>query len=735
MSEIHVSPGVYVSERDFSYYVSSVGNSALAIVGETKSGPAFLPTLITNMSEYEEIFGLRDTNMPLGYAVKSYLKYSNRAYVVRVLGADSLRGSFSIASVSGVSSSKVLATFLVSGTSTVTITGSTATTAADELVYMQAPGYSGNVSFTDTASPVYVETLFPRNATVTGTQMALQHLFSNACVGETISTGSCVVSTIAAGSPLEVSGYSNAKTPLIVGDVADGSSEASGLFTIYTISDGKEANKQIKIAIENVDTTNKTFDITVRKYSDTNASPIVYEKFTNLSMNPTSPNYILKAIGDSRDNSGNYTLISKYIYVQVESNAPTTAVPLGYNRIVSPISGGTAFPEFEMTTSYTSTTSLSRQILGLDYSTTEADLLMYGHSSMWDLDGSSDNHIKGFHLNSGASASYYQVGPSGSTSYTSKSYAKFLIPVLGGNDGWAQNETVRTLLSATPTTSQYTQWKAGLDAISNTEEYDINLLAVPGVKINSTIGTYAIEIAETRADCLYIGDMPSNVSTSTAAAAVTSSIDSNYACTYWPYVVIYDDTNEQNVTIPPTPQVLEAMAYTDSVSYPWFAVAGMNRGLLTDVIKAQYKLKISERNELDVANINPIATFAGSGIAIWGQNTLQSRNTALDKINVRRVMIYIEKIIAGASKYLVFEQNDETSWNMFKAMVQPILDTVRIKRGLYDFRVIMDETTNTPDVIDRNQMVGKIYVKPTKTAEEIIIYFNILNTGAQFDEN
>jgi len=180
--------------------------------------------------------------------------------------------------------------------------------------------------------------------------------------------------------------------------------------------------------------------------------------------------------------------------------------------------------------------------------------------------------------------------------------------------------------------------------------------------------------------------------------------------------------------------VLEAMAYTDSVSYPWFAPAGMNRGLLTDVVSAEYKLTVADRNTCYEGKVNPIATFPGQGVTIWGQKTLQTSTTALDRINVRRMMLYARKVIAGATKYLVFEANDSKTWDQFKAMVNPVLDRIKIKRGLYDFRVVMDETTNTDDVIARNHMVGQIYLKPTKTAEMIVINFNIMPEGAVFED-
>lgn len=741
MAEIFVSPGVYVRERDFSYYVSSIGDSACALVGETKKGPAMRPTMISNMGDFREIFGNLDPNKQVGYCAKSYFKYANQAYIVRVLGNDDLRASWNLLTIESTGST-VLASVLVSGAvQCELVSGGAVGVSADTtfaIALSAASGeniYTGNINLVDPNSPVYIGTVFPRTATpgASANAAALNHVLGNKCDGEFIGSGTGVVNTILAGSASDVSGYSNARTPVIVGDIADAVSAGVGLFTVYTISDGVEANKDVKITIENIDTANNTFDLGVRQFSDTNASQVYLERFPKLSMDPTNLNYVARAIGDSRDETGDYELVSKYIYVEMEADAPATALPYGFNSIVCPVSGGTSFPEFPMDTSFVTTTSIKRQFLGLDFETVDSDHLMGGWASAWNLDGGSDNTIKGFHMNSGASATHYQVGPSGTTDY-SKAYGKFIVPLLGGGDGWASDDDTRDLLGTTPAASTETQFKAALDLLASTEDYDINLLAVPGVSVANSIGTYATEMVETRADAFYIGDMPSTPSTAAGAALITASLDSNYTATYWPYVKIYDNDNSQDVYIPPTAQALEAIAYTDQISYPWFAPAGLNRGLLTDVIRAKYKLTQDDREELYENKINPIATFAGQGIAIWGQKTLQTRTTALDRINVRRMMLYVEKVIAGAAIYLDFEQNDETSWDRFKALVQPILDTVKIKRGITDFRVIMDETTNTPDMIERGQMVGQIYIKPTKTAEVILINFNLMAQGATFEE-
>lgn len=741
MAEIFVSPGVYVRERDFSYYVSSIGDSALALVGETKKGPAMRPTLITNMGEFREIFGNLDPNKQVGYCAKSYFKYANQAWIVRVLGDDGLRGTYHSLSITDSGNTEVLATLLVSaGTQAVLMNGAAGASASDANFNLYLSGgssetiYSGNVNLVDANSPVYIGTLFPRTTTpaTTSQACALNHVFSRRAAGKYISSGSTAVQSIV-GDPLEISGYTNARTPLIVGDVADSVSAGVGLFTVYAISDGIDSNKDIKVTIENIDTDNNTFDLAVRQFSDTNDSQVLLEKFPKLSMDPTNTNYVARAIGDSRTDTGNYTQVSKYIYVEVEANAPATALPWGFNRIVAPYSGGTGFPQWPMDTAFSSTTSVKRQYLGVDFESIDSDHLMGGWASAWDLAGNSDNFIKGFHLNSGASTTHYQVGPSGSSGYH-KTYAKFIVPLIGGSDGWAHNDQTRDLLGSSSTATQQTQWKAAIDTLRSTEDIDINLLAVPGVSIDDAIGSYAIEMVEERADCFYVGDMPSTKTTAAGAATVTASIDSNYAATYWPYVKIYDNDNAQDVVIPPTAQALEAIAYTDQVAYPWIAPAGFNRGILTDVIRAEYKLTQDDRETLYEAKINPIATWAGQGTVVWGQKTLQTRTTALDRINVRRMMLYVEKVIAGAALYLDFEQNDETTWDRFKALVQPILDLVKIKRGITDFRVIMDETTNTPDMIERGQMVGQIYIKPTKTAEVILINFNLMAQGATFEE-
>ena len=203
---------------------------------------------------------------------------------------------------------------------------------------------------------------------------------------------------------------------------------------------------------------------------------------------------------------------------------------------------------------------------------------------------------------------------------------------------------------------------------------------------------------------------------------------------YYPWVKILDATVNKFVWVPPSVVLPGVVAYNDKVAYPWFAPAGLNRGGLTRVADVYTRLTHSERDDLYEGKVNPIAIFPNVGVTVWGQKTLQTKPSALDRINVRRLLIKLKKFIASSTKYLVFENNTAATRLRFLNIVNPYLESVQQRQGLYAFKVVMDETNNTPDVIDRNQMVGQLFLQPTKTAEFIIIDFNILPTGAAFPE-
>ncbi len=197
---------------------------------------------------------------------------------------------------------------------------------------------------------------------------------------------------------------------------------------------------------------------------------------------------------------------------------------------------------------------------------------------------------------------------------------------------------------------------------------------------------------------------------------------------------VLDEAQNRPVWVPPSVVLPSVIAFTDKVAHEWFAPAGLNRGGLTQVLEAKTRLTHAERDDLYEDRINPIASFPGQGVCVWGQKTLQGKPSALDRVNVRRLLIALKKFIASSSRYLVFEQNTVATRNRFLNVVNPFLESVQQNSGLSSFRVVMDDTNNTPDVIDRNRLVGQIFLQPTRTAEFIVLDFVILPTGASFPE-
>jgi phage tail sheath protein FI len=262
------------------------------------------------------------------------------------------------------------------------------------------------------------------------------------------------------------------------------------------------------------------------------------------------------------------------------------------------------------------------------------------------------------------------------------------------------------------------------------------MLALPGVikRLHSSVTTAATDMVEKRSDAFFVMDLTSVNDSVNTAVNETDGLDSNYAAAYYPWVKVLDTSRNKPVFVPPSVVVPGAIAASDALQAEWFAPAGLNRGVLGNVLEARIRLNQSERDKLYEARINPIATFPQTGVCIWGQKTLQLKASALDRINVRRLLIAVKKFIASSSRFLLFEQNTAATRNRFLNIVNPFLESVQQQQGLFAFRVQMDESNNTADVIDRNQLVGAIFLQPTKTAEFIILDFNVLPTGATFDE-
>lgn len=281
-----------------------------------------------------------------------------------------------------------------------------------------------------------------------------------------------------------------------------------------------------------------------------------------------------------------------------------------------------------------------------------------------------------------------------------------------------------------------TAYQDAIDILSNKDQYDINLLFTPGLIDNlnghGAIITRAINMCEDRGDVFYVIDPTYKGSTVGQAQLAAEARNTNYACYYYPWCMIPDPDLGRNIWVPPSAIVSAVYSFNDLVAHPWYAPAGLNRGTLDTVIQTERLMTQGDRDNLYIKSVNPIATFPRQGVTVWGQKTLQKKQSAFDRINVRRLLIDAKKFIAFTVKYLVFENNTVETRARFIEITDPYFRRVKNQQGLYDYRIIIDESNNTPDVVDRNEMRAQIYLKPAKTAEFIIVDFLVLPTGALF---
>ena len=445
------------------------------------------------------------------------------------------------------------------------------------------------------------------------------------------------------------------------------------------LSNGTKDNLRWEVTGKN--TTTGTFNLLLRRGNDTSNNKVILEQFNGVNLDPNSPNYISKAIGDSFDTTagtasdpyiqanGSYVRKSSYIRVEVHKQTVNYLDENGSIRI----------------------------------SAASASLPANGSGSLHGQFGG---------------------GSDGATVAGAKLFYDTITDL--NTQGLDAND-----LSNTNGGVKYAE---ALQLLANQDFYDINMIIVPGVnqKDHSAVVNKAITVCETRGDAIAIVD-PVGYGTTTLATVTGEANDynSSYAAMYWPWIQIADNQLGKNVWVPPSVVMPGVMAYSDNVAAEWYAPAGLNRGGIT-AIKAERNLTHTNRDTLYENRINPIATFPGVGVCAWGQKTLQKRASALDRINVRRLLINLKKFIASTSKYLVFEHNTVATRNRFLSAVVPYMEEVQANQGLYAFKVVMDATNNTPEVVDRNILKGDIFLQPAKAAEFIVIDFNVMPTGATF---
>ena len=564
--------------------------------------------------------------------------------------------------------------------------------------------------------------------------------------------------------------YAAAATPWVVSQTIG--SANSPLFKFHTLSHGNTSNTQCKVSILGIKKAGSiggidygSFTVVVRKFDDTDNKVVGLESYANLSLDPYSPNYIGRRVGDKYKYydtngklivAGDYNNLSKYVRVEVHENVRNRVysdqlVPFGHEAYLSPFvqlqsvgdDGYGAYPAAALVTSRSISTNTTTYF-GFNFNESVLNNGMKNY-----LAPISDTGNVGY--NDTFLLSKCTDGNEGGEINLDSSLHKkrFSLAFQGGYDGVnpAAPINVGKDLSMTNTfglsfantnADGYKAYKKALDTVTNPDEIDINLIVLPGVlSQNATnIVDKVITVCEDRGDCFYVFDGVNSLNGDNVAAAEAQAnlYDTNYAAMYYPWIKILDATVNRFVWVPPSVVIPGVYSYNDKVAFPWFAPAGLNRGSLGNVLDVYTRLTHAERDDLYESKVNPIAVFPNTGVCVWGQKTLQTKPSALDRINVRRLLIKLKKFIASSTKYLVFENNTTATRNRFLNIVNPYLETVQQQQGIYAFKVIMDESNNTPAVVDRNQMVGEIFLQPAKAAEFIIIDFNIMRTGASFEE-
>jgi uncharacterized protein len=674
MAETLLSPGVLARENDSSFIGARPVTYGAAIIGPAVMGPVNIPTAVSTFSQYEAIFG---GPVESGSQYYTYLNsIAARNYFAQ--GGESLlitrvvTGSFTSATSS-------IGSNLTSGAILGGLNAISSSIVASPNITGSTGGTSTNLATTTDGGGTGAI------ATVTVASQAASATVSNITAVTFTSAGS----GYAVGDTITIASASLGATEVGGTDLAflvtANDLTYTPSFTLKTISEGvimnnsqivdsangtliSGSNNNIRWEIASVNTSSGQFSLLIRRGNDTNNQKAVLETYNNLSLDPTAANYIGNAIGDTY-----FTVEQDGVdfYVKTNGNYPNRSAYVYVESVNLPTPG------------------------------------------YFDNDGTAKSEYTSSlpHISSGS------FGGATGTNYVNND-AKF-------------NENITAANTQGISSGSYTQ---AISLLSNSDDYQFNIIAAPGLisTLHGTAVNSIVNLAQGRTDCIAVIDLvPYNSTINTVTNAV-SAYDNSYAATYWPWLQTLDAVTGQTVWAPASTYIPGVYAFTDASSDPWFAPAGLIRGSLGSVIRAERKLTSGNRDTLYEANVNPIATFPGTGTVVFGQKTLQKRASALDRVNVRRLLIALKGYISQISDNLVFEQNTIATRNNFLSQVNPYLESVQQRQGLYAFKVVMDDTNNTPDVIDRNELVGQIYLQPTKTAEFIILDFNVLPTGATF---
>jgi len=771
MSEKIVSPGVFTYEKDLTYLAQGISAIGATIVGPTEKGPAFVPITIGSQNEFMTKFGT--SNYYTNYAVQEYLKSAGTVTVIRVLGMSSWNRRFVAVETNTVGAypSTILAVLGASGSDSTLSTFTMLSSSVDEAHFLvNSVAYTASFN---SARQNYITKVFSGQSTVpvevilnfsTQQSRSIASASTDGLLPIVAQWSNSVVATFAGDGE----GYASAKTPWVISQNMGPNSTTTvyyNLFRFHTLAHGKNANTDVKVGIFDITADDEVpssdygkFSVVVRRYSDTDSRPEVLESFANATLDPTSINYLPRLMGDKHSEyktvagetrlvyTGDWNNKSSYVRVEMAGDAfPKSAVPMGFVGYTVPIITALITASTYPTMSYARSQLISgetstRAYRGVNFDS-EDSRQYFTNLGLQTGSPSSTGSNQAFHLDTyidfTSSAAIRALFPT----------RKFMFGFQGGADGMDPRtaNAQGTSISATNTqgydcsnsvATGSTGYKRALDIVANPDEVDINLIVLPGIihQYHSYVTKYAINICEERGDCFYIMDLCGIDTTIASAITTANTLDTNYVGVYYPWVKILDPSTSKPFWLPPSAVMCGVFSFNDKVAQEWFAPAGLNRGGISSATDVYTKLNQTDRDSLYNNRINPIAYFPGQGVVAWGQKTLQAKASALDRINVRRLLIAVKKYIASSTRYLVFEQNVTATRNRFINIVNPYLESVQNRAGLYAFKVIMDETNNTPDIIDKNQLYGQIYLQPTKTAEFILIDFNILPTGATFPE-
>jgi len=658
MAEKIVSPGVFTRERDLSYLTEGVSEIGAVIIGPFLKGPAFIPTVVETQVEFERIYGTPNGTFYTPYAVQSYLREASTITVVRVGGIGGYTQAKAIVLRASGSTDNVVAVLFNSATGASPLYGFTSASVTQSGVtpaFVLESGsewtYSASLS---TGSADYIENVF--GTSPLGSKEPYVHTVFKDTLGTSYQGSDYTMSIDETVDQVFSNDAVQATTPWIRSQLI--SDDRFNLFKLHTHGMGNAANTEIKASIESVkkagtlaSTLYGTFTLVIREYSDTDSTLSVLETFAGLTLDPNDPNYISRIVGDryttiasdgKLTETGDWVNNSNYVRVEVtdSSTYPTAAIPAAIASYQLPVSitNGILLPVVTfITTSVDDTTTYS----GFDFTLSDNEQYV---NPIPTSAGTGSNDI--FCLDSAGSGETSAVAAGlDLTLTTSTEIAKrqFSVAFQGGFDGMALNisasygeviaagNTQGFDLSSSTASGSVAYIKA-INAVSNPDEFDINLLAMPGVirRLHTAVITSAITMCETRGDCFFVADFAGAGDTTTQVIAQSDAVDSSYVGHYYPWIKIVDANTNQLLSVPPSVVLPGVFAANDRVAAEWYAPAGLNRGGITGAVKVLNRLTHSERDDLYESRVNPIATFPGQGIAVWGQKTCQNKASALD---------------------------------------------------------------------------------------------------------